>query len=150
MLILYTGSDASPSRSRPQTPLLGSSLPPSPQIGSSNPETSTASSTSTSDSYPKPQLIPLFRGRNANIFDHSITDLLTSAAQATPPVSIPNELTEEQLQTMSRDTREGIEARLALLQSVQRNMQSCMSDLQRALQVIPDEKGKGTAEGINV
>lgn len=51
---------------------------------------------------------------------------------------------------MSRDTREGIEARLALLQSVQRNMQSCMSDLQRALQAMTDDKGKGAAEGINV
>lgn len=52
---------------------------------------------------------------------------------------------------MGRDTREGIVARLTVLQNVQRNMQSCMNDLQRALQAIPsDDKGKTAVEGVNV
>jgi hypothetical protein len=68
---------------------------------------------------------------------------------------LPETLTDSQLHSMSRITRDGIEERLKLLENVQHSIDKCTLQLRQALDVLPEEqpqsldKGKAPVEGVH-
>ena len=104
-----------------------------------------------------PRLIPLFDTSNpsqpspyarlfpslmrANLFpDLPSTSLssgpLSSSTNNALPLSIPDDISEDQLATLAEITKEGLETRLKLLSNTQETLNACMKQMQDAMNVL--------------
>lgn len=61
-------------------------------------------------------------------------------------VHLPDDLDEGQLATLAEITREGLETRLKLLNSTQGTLQACISQLQKAMEVLDTEDVQGVLQ----
>lgn len=57
--------------------------------------------------------------------------------RTTDPPRLPDNLSQEQLSSLARITKDGLEAQMKLIQNTQETLQTCMNQLQEAISVIP-------------